>query len=76
MTDISIVEDEIVEYLRDMAQRGDQKAKTLLGTMSKAKVNKKCLQEKLVELYEMAVEVDIDTASVISMAEDTLRRGQ
>ena len=76
MTDISIIEDEIVEYLRDMAERGDQKAKTLLGTVPKAKVNKKCLQEKLAELYEMAVEVDIDTASIISMAEDTVRRSK
>ena len=76
MTDISIIEDEIVEYLRDMAERGDQKAKTLLGTMLNTIFNKKCLQEKLAELYEMAVEVDIDTASVISMAEDTLRRSK
>ena len=34
MTDISIIEDEIVEYLRGMAGRGDQKAKTLLNSLN------------------------------------------
>ena len=34
------------------------------------------LQWKLAELYEMAKKIDPDTASVISMAEDTLRRSK
>lgn len=38
--------------------------------------DKKCLQEKLAEVYEMAKKIDPDTASVISMAEDTLRRSK
>ena len=38
--------------------------------------DKKSLQQKLAELYEIAAKIDPDTASVISMAEDTLRRGQ
>jgi hypothetical protein len=37
---------------------------------------KKGLQEKLAELYEMAKKIDPDTASVISMAEDTLRKSK
>ena len=36
---------------------------------------KEHLQQKLAELYEIAEKIDPDTASVISMAEDTLRRG-
>ena len=38
--------------------------------------DKKSLQQKLGELYEIAAKIDPDTASVISMAEETLRRGQ
>ena len=38
--------------------------------------DKKSLEEKLADLYEMAKKIDPDTASVISMAEDTLRRGK
>ena len=34
------------------------------------------LQWKLAELYEMAKKIDPDTASAISMAEDTLRRSK
>ena len=34
------------------------------------------LQWKLAELYEMAKKIDPDTASVISMAEDTLRKSK
>jgi len=34
------------------------------------------LQQKLAELYEIAEKIDPDTASAISMAEETLRRGQ
>lgn len=34
------------------------------------------LQWKLAELYEMAKKIDPDTASVISMAEETLRRSK
>ena len=37
---------------------------------------KEHLQQKLAELYEIAAKIDPDTASVISMAEETLRRGQ
>ena len=37
---------------------------------------KEHLQQKLAELYEIAEKIDPDTASVISMAEETLRRGQ
>ena len=37
---------------------------------------KKGLQEKLAELYEIARDIDPDTASAISMAEDTLRRSK
>ena len=33
MSNISMFEDEIVEYLKDMAERGDQKAKTLLSSL-------------------------------------------
>ena len=36
---------------------------------------KEHLQQKLAELYEIAEKIDPDTASVISMAEETLRRG-
>jgi hypothetical protein len=36
---------------------------------------KKHLQQKLAELYEIAEKIDPDTASAISMAEETLRRG-
>ena len=36
----------------------------------------KWLQWKLAELYEMAAKIDPDTASVISMAEETLRRSK
>ena len=35
---------------------------------------KEHLQQKLAELYEIAEKIDPDTASVISMAEETLRR--
>ena len=38
--------------------------------------DKKSLQQKLAELYEIAAKIDPDTASVISMAEDTLRKSQ
>ena len=38
--------------------------------------NKESLEEKLAELYEMAKKIDPDTASVISMAEDTLRKSK
>ncbi len=38
--------------------------------------DKKSLQQKLAELYEIAEKIDPDTASAISMAEETLRRGQ
>ena len=38
--------------------------------------DKKSLQEKLAELYEDARKIDPDVASVISMAEDTLRRSK
>ena len=37
---------------------------------------KEHLQQKLAELYEIAEKIDPDTASVISMAEDTLRRSK
>ena len=37
---------------------------------------KKGLQEKLAELYEDARKIDPDTASAISMAEDTLRKSK
>ena len=37
---------------------------------------KEHLQQKLTELYEIAEKIDPDTASAISMAEETLRRGQ
>ena len=37
---------------------------------------KKGLQEKLAELYEIARDIDPDTASAISMAEDTLRKSK
>ena len=37
---------------------------------------KEHLMQKLTELYEIAEKIDPDTASVISMAEETLRRGQ
>jgi wobble nucleotide-excising tRNase len=40
------------------------------------KFKKKGLQEKLAELYDIARDNDPDTASVISMAEDTLRRSK
>ncbi len=36
--------------------------------------DKKCLQEKLAEVYEMAAKIELDTARLISMAEDTLRK--
>ena len=36
--------------------------------------DKKCLQEKLAEVYEMAEKIELDTARLISMAEDTLRK--
>ena len=37
---------------------------------------KEHLQQKLAELYEIAEKIDPDTASVISMAEDTLRKSK
>ena len=37
---------------------------------------KEHLQQKLAELYEIAEKIDPDTASAISMAEDTLRRSK
>ena len=37
---------------------------------------KEHLMQKLTELYDIAAKIDPDTASVISMAEETLRRGQ
>ena len=37
---------------------------------------KKGLQEKPAELYEIARDIDPDTASAISMAEDTLRKSK
>ena len=40
------------------------------------KLKKKGLQEKLAELYEIARDIDPDTASAISMAEDTLRKSK
>ena len=36
----------------------------------------KWLQWKLAELYDIAAKIDPDTASVISMAEETLRKSQ
>ena len=38
--------------------------------------DKKCLQEKLAEVYEMAAKIELDTARLISMAEDTLRKSK
>ena len=38
--------------------------------------DKKCLQEKLAEVYEMAEKIELDTARLISMAEDTLRKSK
>ena len=38
--------------------------------------DKKSLEEKLAELYEFAEKTHPDVASVISMAEETLRRGK
>ena len=38
--------------------------------------DKKSLQQKLADLYEIAAKIDPDTASAISMAEETLRRGK
>ena len=38
-------------------------------------MKKKSLGEKLAKLYEDAKKIDPDTASAISMAEDTLRKG-
>ncbi len=40
------------------------------------KFKKKGLQEKLAELYDIARDIDPDTASVISMAEETLRKSK
>jgi len=37
---------------------------------------KEHLQQKLAELYEISEKIDPDTASVISMAEDTLRKSK
>ena len=37
---------------------------------------KEHLQQKLAELYEIAEKINPDTASAISMAEDTLRKSQ
>ena len=39
-------------------------------------IKKKYLQEKISNLYEIAEKIDPDTASVISMAEDTLRKSK
>ena len=38
--------------------------------------DKKSLEEKLAELYQFAEEIHPDVASVISMAEDTLRKSK
>jgi hypothetical protein len=44
MSNISMFEDEIVEYLKDMAERGDQKAKTLLSSLD-VEDDRKCQDE-------------------------------
>jgi len=60
----------------DWEQTDDGHDWTLENISELEENDKKSLEEKLAELYEFAEKTHPDVASVISMAEDTLRRGK